>query len=81
MRDQKVRYQAIESLEVLTVGLQSVPVELDGALLVFQALMGLGQQEASLAQQEVETVLLIVLLQSRILLFLVRSQDGMLLVA
>ena len=76
-----MRYQAIESLEVLTVGLQSVPVELDGALLVFQALMGLGQQEASLAQQEVETVLFIVLLQCRILLFLVRSQDGMLLVA
>ena len=43
--------------------------------------MGLGQQEAPLAQQEVETVLFIVLLQSRILLFLVRSQDGMLLVA
>ena len=59
-----MRYQAIESLKILTVGLQGVPIELNGALLVFQALMGFGQQEASLAQQEVETVFLIVLIQS-----------------
>ena len=76
-----MRYQAIKGLEVFTVRLQGVPVELNGALLVLQALVCLGQQEAPLAKQEVITVLFVVLApQCRILLFLVGCQDGVLLV-
>jgi len=50
--DQEVREQSAEGFLVFAVGLQGLFVELDSAVLIFQVLVCLGQQQESLSELE-----------------------------
>lgn len=50
--DEVVGYKSVECLEALAVGLQRLPIELDGNLLVLLGLVGLGEKQEPLALLE-----------------------------